>query len=213
MPPMPPTPMPPSTLPGHIWSLDLTTRIRLVAAQFVGWHYAGTSAENRFPQMLSGLPVSPRLVQAHRGRIDCSSFVAYALIACFPSPWLLSHYKQLQIYDGQRNPTLPLDSTDQPWWSPIHAAEAAKAGRRVAAPMPGRWHLIQSWHDVSPLQGGHTRLAYCVNVTAPLVTLESTRIGNRQTGYPVDGPTWGEVSWDALAGYRGGARCAVLSED
>ncbi len=172
-------------------ALPLDARIRIAAADVLGWRYV-TGNGVRFPTDREGLPSS--LVDPAGGGIDCSSFTAYVLTTVFPDgKWDRDRYAELQIMDAA-----------QPW-SPIDAIERAYVGSRVDAPVGGAWHLTQTWKSLSPLSGGHARLSYAMpGDPNQLLVLESTNANNKV------GPRWSRTTWSKLAAYGGGAKAAAL---
>lgn len=45
-------------------------------------------------------------------------------------------------------------------WSPMDAVVSAGVGMVVDKPIPGRWHLLQTWRRLDPLDRGHSTLYY-----------------------------------------------------
>ncbi|NRA03752.1 MAG: hypothetical protein HRU00_14230 [Myxococcales bacterium] len=45
-------------------------------------------------------------------------------------------------------------------WSPIDAVVSAGIGAEVDGPIPGRYHLVQTWRSVSPLNRGHSKIYF-----------------------------------------------------
>ena len=171
--------------PVEFASLSLTARIRIVSSELLGFGY-GPPGFPRPPgalEELAGLVDSTKL-------IDCSSLAAFVLFEVFDG-FTFDHYRQIQIYDAA-----------QPF-SNLAAVVSAGVGSVVAAPIPGRWHLMQTWHGLEPLKGGHTRIVYCDG--DQLEALESTGLGN-------GGPRWSALSWAGAQTTYEGLGLAVLSE-
>lgn len=184
--------------------LPLGVRIRLAACDLLGWRYSRTNA---FPAARPGMPASLARPGAPNLGIDCSSQSSYLVITATPDGrWDAARYADLQIQDASRP------------WSPLDAVETAKVGAKVARPVPGRWHVSQTWvdgdgNDGTPLRGGHARVAYCEPSDPDLLFVfeSSTRT------HPLDGaalgPTWSTPRVSSLvAKYPGGVRWAVLNE-
>lgn len=135
-------------------ALPLETRIRLAVSDLLGWGYGGQAAPPGpfvpsrpawWPQKV-GAPEADGEAQE---RTDCSTLTAWSLARVYPSArWTVAAYQDLQIQDAARP------------WSPIEALERLGVAQEVTAPTPHRWHLVQSWRSLKPLEGGHARLAY-----------------------------------------------------
>jgi len=104
--------------------------------------------------------------------LNCVRFTLATLRAAFPSaPWTRDAERDLLISHGDAG---------RPF-SPLDAVEALEVGRRVVAPMPGFWHLVQSWRRLTdgripPADGrvnGHAWLWYAVDEEAGWI-LEAT---------------------------------------
>lgn len=186
-------------------ALPLGVRIRLAAFDFLGWRYSRT---NNFPAARPGMPAGLARPGVPNLGIDCSSQGSYIVITATPKGlWTPERYGELQIFDAK-----------QPW-SPLDAVERAKVGRKVDAPVPGRWHVTQRWQDAStadgtPLSGGHFRVSYCEPTDPDLLfVIESTNRAHPAGGEV--GPTWSVARVSELRKVStpsGGFRCAVLDE-
>lgn len=183
--------------------LPLGVRIRLAVCDLLGWRYSRTNA---FPARRPGMPASLARPGLPNLGIDCSSQSSYVVITATPDgAWTPDRYAELQIQDAARP------------WSPLDAVETAKVGFKVAKPIPGRWHLSQTWVDANgadgtPLQGGHARITHCDPADPDLLFVfeSSTRT------HPIDGgalgPTWSVTRVSELLKKYPGARWAVLNE-
>lgn len=92
-------------------------------------------------------------------------------------------------------------------WSPVEATVRLGFGSAVAAPMPGRWHVVQGWRaggevDV-PWSGGHSFLWRHPASGGPGVQVQA----NEGVGAFVEAAqTWEQQT----AAYKAGVRLAVL---
>ncbi len=85
-------------------------------------------------------------------------------------------------------------------WGPVTAAVRSGVGELVEAPVPGRWHIAQSWVGTPMASSGHTWL-----------WLDSGRLGTRYDSAAGRGPTILASSWtERLARNPGGIRVAAL---
>ena len=184
----------------EFFALPLDSRIRLAAAEFLGWRY-GTGRMVRFPSARPMLPA--KLIREGDGAsfIDCSSFTAYILATAVRGAWTPDRYRELQVMDV-------LDP-----WSPIAAVVRADAGIQVdpqTIPL-GAWALTQAWVDADTrdgdgLSGGHARLVRFHDRDRMLVLESSSRDGGI-------GPRWAEASYrDLQRRYPAGIRFGLLTE-
>lgn len=174
-------------------ALPLEVRIRVAASELLGYGYGGPAVPRRPSWWPRGVG-APEATTEQDERIDCSTLTAWVLAEVYPSArWTVAAYQDLQIQDAARP------------WSPVEAVERLGLGQQVAAPTPFRWHLVQSWRSLSPLQGGHARLVY---VDRDVVhVLESTTRDDDGDGQR-DGVRW--VRLASPAAIPGTARWAVL---
>lgn len=174
-------------------SLPLDARIRIVAAELVGWRY-GTGDDVCIPRQMPGLPMTANLAAKAGRKIDCSSLTSFVLTCVYPRiKWTMEDYADLQIYDKKRP------------FSPIEVIDRHPIGGRVARPIKYRWHLMQTWKTLTPLKSGHARLVYALDADRLLV-LESTNAAGKI------GPRWAELSWADISSRYDGAKLALLEE-
>lgn len=168
-------------------TLPLDTRIALAYAPYQGWPYRVGSR----PAVAYESPAVPSSLVAPRDRgIDCSTMTASILTAVYPrAGWTDIDYRDLQIFDAGRRD------------SPMDAVERRGVGRRVAAFVPGRWHLVQGWRKKGT---GHAYLVHAAT-DGTLTVVESTSIRGR-------GPRWRTTTEAALrADYDAALYVAVLT--
>ena len=96
-------------------------------------------------------------------------------------------------------------------WSPVEAVQAVGLGEQVAAPIVGRWHLVQGWRTAgdpervargeTPQGTGHTFLWRA----------SSAEWGRQCDSADPRGPDNSSRRWaDVVAEFRGGLAIAVL---
>lgn len=160
------------------------------SAQFLGWSYASTTGDNRFPVIREPLPSGLLLKAGDDPRIDCSTFIAALVVYAFPDvEFDDQYYADAQIFDAARP------------WSPVEAWARHGIGTRTDGPVDG-WAIYQSWRSLDPLRSGH-QWAYHGGLKLRLHS-SSSRGGI--------GPTMDRgVTWDSLSEYyRAGIRGVEL---
>jgi len=170
--------------------LPLGVRLRLAASCYLGWGYARDYPH--VPFHAPGLP--EKLYSVVDRNTNCSTFTASLLMAVYPrEAWTAEDYGDLQVY-ADRLPARPD--------SPCQAVERHGLGTRVAAPVVGRWHLMQGWRIFGAKPSGHGIFVYARS--ADLLVLEAATS---------PGPRWRPVSLGALAReYPAGLYASVLME-
>ncbi len=125
-------------------------------------------------------------------------------------------YEALNIYDRTRP------------WSPITAAARLPHARVVDAPVPGRWHLVQLWKELTPEghvppkgegppNNGHAVIAWGLTPERVIVLESGGGLGIRWGRRPLTdhvgddcGPELGEAWTSRIRPYKAGARLCVL---
>ncbi len=155
-------------------------RLIRASAQFLGWSYAKSTGDNRFPVIHGPLPSGLLLKPGDDPRIDCSTFMtALVVYANSDVDFDAEFYADSQIFDAARP------------WSPVQAWERHGIGTRVDGPVDG-WAIYQSWKSLDPLRSGH-QWAYHGGHQLRLHS-SSSRGGI--------GPTMDRgVTWESLAAY------------
>lgn len=122
------------------------------AAHFIGWKYATSSPDNRFPLIRGCLPPHLGWKPGDARVIDCSSFITALAVYGFPNvEWDDDAYGQMQIFS--------IDDL----WSPPQAWSRHGLGRLMEHnEFADGWGFYQSWRDAKladedgdGIAGGH----------------------------------------------------------
>ena len=73
---------------------------------------------------------------------------------CIATEQIMMEYFDIEFSSEQHGDLMILDPKRP--WSPIDAVVSAGIGQAVDAPVPGRFHLMQTWRGLNPLDRGHS---------------------------------------------------------
>ena len=86
---------------------------------------------------------------------------------CSVATWLICEaYFGIKLTKQQQKDWMIVDASRP--WSPIDAVVSAGMGVAVDLPVPGRYHLMQTWKSTSPLNRGHSKIYF----EAPFMMLD-----------------------------------------
>ena len=168
------------------------------AAHFLGWRYAKSSGDNRFPVVRDCLPKSLLWTPGDARLIDCSTFAVAVLVYAYAGrvEWDGNAYADMQVMDAGR------------LWSSVDAWDRHGLGTPAGAQKVAQgWGVYQGWvddqpseSDGDPISGGHQWLYH----SGMGVRLHSSSRGGV-------GPLWERVEWGELVTrYRAGIRGVAL---
>jgi len=172
--------------------------VQSAAAYFLGWRYAGSTQENRFPVQQGCIPSTLVINHGQEKRIDCSSFMV--ALACYAYAgrvqWDADAYSDLQVMDVGR------------LWSAVDCWERHQLGTRlptlanrhnrptVTTPARG-WGFYQAWVDTDPAEidgdpiGPGHQFAYHGGMGVRMHSSSDEGCG----------PVWERISWAELVEY------------